>query len=128
MQGGGGGHHTVPVVWVPRELALGPINHLGHWHGTCTRPLIHTSCCLLPLDEAKTQNLPSLGGVSAPIRLRRHFPNLSPTETGTSVSLKHLYIFIIGGFAGFSALFLSYKSIFKENDAFSLIVLELIFF
>lgn len=34
-----GHHHPVPVVRVPgKKLALGALNHLGHWHGTCTRP------------------------------------------------------------------------------------------
>lgn len=44
---------AVPVVPLPSELALGTLNHLGHWHGSATRPLIHTSLCLPPLDRAK---------------------------------------------------------------------------
>lgn len=44
---------AVPVVSLPSQLALGTLNHLGHWHGSATRPLIHTSLCSPPLHEAK---------------------------------------------------------------------------
>lgn len=94
----------MPVVLVPGRLALGALNHLGHWHGTCTRPLIHTSWRLLPLEEAKTQKPASQDGVSAPTHLRRDFSELSSIKTGTKIwpctflteSLKplHLYHFI----------------------------------
>lgn len=92
QQSNSGHHHTVPAVWVPGKLALGALNHLGHWHGTCTRPLIHTSWRLLPLDEAKTLNAASQDGLSAPTHLRRDFSKLSSTKTGTkSVSLHFPY-------------------------------------
>lgn len=48
-------------------MALGALNHLGHWHGTWTRPLIYTSWHLLQMDEAKTQKQASEGGASTPI-------------------------------------------------------------
>lgn len=63
---------AVPVVPLPSELALGTLNHLGHWHGSAIHGLssIHPCVCHHS-TKPKTRNPPSpdAGFAASPLRL-----------------------------------------------------------